>query len=440
MRWAFCLFFLLGLGLQIANSQSGIGNRSNSWNDDRPGSWHKQSANTLSKPFSSPPADMDTNIVKRPDNILPKTIDGFHVELFASNLEAPRTLRIAPNGDLFVVESEAGRIRVFQANKKSNQNIESKIYASGLEKPYGLAFYPQGPNPQYLYVSTEKSVIRFRYANGDVSSRRAAEIIIKDLPAGGHWTRDIIFSPDDKNLFLSIGSETNVAEGSARLSQKDISDYEQKNGKGASWGFERDRALVLSFDPDGKNKRTYATGLRNCVGMAIRPNSDELWCVVNERDMLGDDLPPDYATQVKRNSFFGWPWFYIGGNQDPRHLNERPDLATQVTLPDVLFQAHSAPLSIAFYQGQLFSADFKGDAFVALHGSWNRAQKTGYKVVRLKFRDGHPTGEYQDFLTGFVINNTDVWGRPAGVAIDSDGSLLVSDDASGSIWRIIYGN
>ncbi|MFM8859329.1 MAG: PQQ-dependent sugar dehydrogenase [Methylocystis sp.] len=306
MRWALCLFFLLGLGLQIANSQSGIGNRSNSWNDDRPGSWHKQSANTLSKPFSSPPADMDTNIVKRPDNILPKTIDGFHVELFASNLEAPRTLRIAPNGDLFVVESEAGRIRVFQANKKSNQNIESKIYASGLEKPYGLAFYPQGPNPQYLYVSTEKSVIRFRYANGDVSSRTAAEIIIKDLPAGGHWTRDIVFSPDSKNLFLSIGSETNVAEGSARVSQKDISDYEQKNGKGASWGFERDRALVLSFDPDGKNKRTYATGLRNCVGMAIRPNSDELWCVVNERDMLGDDLPPDYATQVKRNSFFGW--------------------------------------------------------------------------------------------------------------------------------------
>ena len=154
--------------------------------------------------------------------------------------------------------------------------------------------------------------------------------------------------------------------------------------------------------------------------------------------MLGDNLPPDYATYVKKDGFYGWPWFYIGGNQDPRHLDERPDLANQVTIPDVLFQAHSAPLSITFYQGNLFPTEYRGDAFVALHGSWNRAQKTGYKVVRLKFRDGQPTGEYQDFLTGFVRDNTHVWGRPASVAVASDGSLLVSDDVSGTIWRVIY--
>jgi len=201
---------------------------------------------------------------------------------------------------------------------------------------------------------------------------------------------------------------------------------------------EQGRAVVLTFDPDGKNKKTYATGLRNCSGMAVRPTTDELWCVVNERDMLGDNLPPDYATYVKKDGFYGWPWFYIGGNQDPRHLDERPDLANQVTIPDVLFQAHSAPLSITFYQGNLFPIEYRGDAFVALHGSWNRAQKTGYKVVRLKFRDGQPTGEYQDFLTGFVRDNTHVWGRPASVAVASDGSLLVSDDVSGTIWRVIY--
>jgi glucose/arabinose dehydrogenase len=203
-------------------------------------------------------------------------------------------------------------------------------------------------------------------------------------------------------------------------------------------GSEFERADVLAFDPDGGNKRVYATGLRNCSGMTIRLNNGELWCVVNERDMLGDDLPPDYATSVKEGQFFGWPWYYIGGRRDPRHAGERPELAERVTTPDVLIQPHSAPLGIAFYEGSQFPAHYRGDAFVALHGSWNRAKRTGYKVVRLKFQDGKPTGEYEDFLVGFVVDDTRVWGRPVGVAVAPDGSLLVSEDANGTIWRISF--
>jgi len=434
---AFCLLAILSTSV-VADERPSSYIGPNSWTDDKPGIWRKQSATTLTKPFASALAAVSTKVVERPTDTLPKTIDGFHVELFASNLMAPRTIRIAPNGDTFVFETEAGRLRVFPHSEQKTQNHQGKIYVGGLDKPHGLSFYPPGADPRFIYVATEKSVLRFPYVKGDLAATGAGEVIIKDLPSGGHSTRDIAFSEDGKTLFLSIGSETNVAEGLATLSQKDSVELESLNGRGSSWGMEQGRAVVLTFEPDGKNKKTYATGLRNCSGMAVRPTTDELWCVVNERDMLGDNLPPDYATYVKKDGFYGWPWFYIGGNQDPRHLDERPDLANQVTIPDVLFQAHSAPLSITFYQGNLFPTEYLGDAFVALHGSWNRAQKTGYKVVRLKFRDGQPTGEYQDFLTGFVRDNTHVWGRPASVAVASDGSLLVSDDVSGTIWRVIY--
>ncbi len=194
---------------------------------------------------------------------------------------------------------------------------------------------------------------------------------------------------------------------------------------------------MLAFDPDGKNARVYATGLRNCSGMTVQPATGALWCVVNERDALGDNLPPDYATHVQEGAFYGWPWYYIGSNEDPRHKGERPDLAGKVTVPDVLFQAHSAPLGITFYDADAFPAEYKGDAFVAMHGSWNRDHRTGYKVVRLIFDDsGKPTGAYQDFMTGFVMDDQSVWGRPVDVAVAKDGSLLVSEDGSGTIWRV----
>jgi glucose/arabinose dehydrogenase len=214
--------------------------------------------------------------------------------------------------------------------------------------------------------------------------------------------------------------------------------YELNHGLGAIWGSEAGRADVLAFDPEGDDRRIFATGLRNCVSMAIRPGSDDLWCVVNERDRLGDNLPPDYATHVIHGAYYGWPWYYIGNHEDPRHKGERPDLAGKAAVPDVLIQPHSAPLGIAFYTGTQFPAAYRGDAFVALQGSWNRAKRTGNKVIRLIFKDGKPTGEYEDFMTGLVLDDQHVYGRPVTVAMAHDGALLVTDEAGGVIWRIAY--
>jgi glucose/arabinose dehydrogenase len=214
--------------------------------------------------------------------------------------------------------------------------------------------------------------------------------------------------------------------------------FAQSHPPGAAWGDEQDRADVLVADPDGGNLKVFATGLRNCSAEAIEPRTGALWCAVNERDGLGDNLPPDYATEVREGAFYGWPWFYIGDHEDPRLAGRRPDLAGRVTVPDVLIQPHSAPLGIIFYDGAQFPPEYRGDAFVALHGSWNRGRRTGYKVVRLRFHDGRATGEYEDFLTGFVISDRSVWGRPVGVAVDKDGALLVSEDGNGTVWRVSH--
>ena len=279
---------------------------------------------------------------------------------------------------------------------------------SGLERPYGLAFYPPGPDPQWLYVSTPLQVRRYSYQNGQLKAGGAGEAVIGDLPAdAGHWTRDLLFSADGKTLYVAVGSKSNVAEGHIRPSPEEVAALEKADGLGAGFGPEHHRADVLAFDPDGGHRSVFATGLRNCSGLGLRPDTEELWCVVNERDMLGDNLPPDYATRVKPGGFYGWPWYYIGAHEDPRHAGERPELADKVITPDVLIQPHSAPLGLTFYEGGQFPEDFKGDAFVTLHGSWNRSKRTGYKVIRLRFRDGAPTGEYEDFLTGFVLPDDD---------------------------------
>jgi glucose/arabinose dehydrogenase len=249
-------------------------------------------------------------------------------------------------------------------------------------------------------------------------------------------TRDIAFSTDGKRLYVAVGSASNVAERQPRLSDSEIAAYEAEHGLGASWGVEEDRAAVLAFDPDGGNRRTLATGIRNCAGLTVQPATGELWCATNERDGLGDNLPPDYVSRIGGGGFYGWPWYYIGDNEDPRHQGERPDLAGRITVPDVLIQPHSAPLGVAFYDGEAFPADYRGDAFVTLHGSWNRSRRTGYKVVRILTKDGVPTGEYEDFLTGLVISDDAVWGRPVGIAVAKDGALLVSEDGNGTIWRV----
>jgi glucose/arabinose dehydrogenase len=239
-------------------------------------------------------------------------------------------------------------------------------------------------------------------------------------------------------LFVSVGSATNVGQSMGKRNAAAIAQWEAQHGLGSAWGDETDRADVLVFDPDGGNRRTYATGIRNCVGLAVHPLTGDLWCSTNERDGLGDDLVPDYVTRVRDGAFYGWPWYYLGTHEDPRHRGARPDLRDKITVPDVLIQAHSASMRIVFYEGAQFPAEYRGDAFVAQHGSWNRAKRTGYKVIRVRLRDGVPTGEYDDFSTGFVVNDASVWGRPVGVAVTNDGALLISEDAGGTIWRVSY--
>ncbi|WP_158814037.1 sorbosone dehydrogenase family protein [Methylocapsa sp. S129] len=409
------------------------------WRSDAPGVRRKLTPADMPAPMASRPAANPSRVVVQPAGATPKVPPGFTVSVFAKDLTQPRVVRIAPNGDIFVAESAAGRVRVLRAADSAAAVSRSEIFAASLNRPFGVAFYPPGPNPTYVYVATNTQVVRFPYRSGDLKASAPPEIIVPSLPGGpGHWTRDIVFSPDGKTMFVSVGSGSNVAEKMAPLQDSERASFEANHALGAAWGPEENRADVLAFDPDGRNMRVYAAGIRNCSGLTIQPESAALWCVVNERDILGDDLPPEYATAVKEGGFYGWPWYYIGAHEDPRHKGERTDLADKITVPDVLIQPHSAPLGVTFYEAAQFPADYKGDAFVALHGSWNRANRTGYKVVRLLFKDGKPTGEYEDFLTGFVADDASVWGRPVDVAVTRDGSLLVTDDGGGVIWRVAY--
>jgi glucose/arabinose dehydrogenase len=408
------------------------------WQKDKPG------VRRLLKPEDQPPVGESTSnpvqIVKRSKHKKPLAPKGFSVDLIASGFAEPRVIRVAPNGDLFVADSEANTIRVYRIPSGSARPTKSDVYARGLSKPFGIAFYPLGPDPEWVYVANTDGVVRFPYKNGDLEATGKPEEIVEKIPSTHHWTRDIVFSPDGKRMFLSVGSGSNVAlDMSPEPEIKGgLASWKKTRPLGAAWDTEERRADVLSFTPEGKDEKIFATGLRNCAGLTVQPATGEPWCAVNERDELGDDVPFEYATHVKEGAFYGWPWFYIGGNKDPYHKGARPDLKDRVTVPDVLIEAHSAPLQIVFYEGDSFPSEYKGDAFVTLHGSWNRGQRSGNKVVRLLFKDGKPTGEYEDFLTGFVISNEKAWGRPVGIAVGQDGSLFVTEDGSGTIWRVSY--
>jgi hypothetical protein len=316
---------------------------------------------------------------------------------------------------------------------------EVQIYAEGLHGPFGIAFYPPGPDPQWVYVANTDSVVRFAYRNGDLKAERRAETVVAHLPDGrGHHTRDIVFSKDGQTMFVSVGSGSNVGEDMQKLSGPALQQWQSEHALGASWGSESERADVLAFDPDGGHRRIFTTGIRNCVGMAVAPSDGAVWCSTNERDGLGDNVPPDYITRVREGAFYGWPWYYIGAHEDPRHKGERPDLRDKIAMPDVLIQPHSASLGLAFYEATQFPAEYRGNIFAAEHGSWNRSKRTGYKVIRVVVKNGVPTGEYDDFATGFVVSDAEVWGRPVGIAVAKDGALLVSDDASSTIWRIVH--
>ena len=409
------------------------------WRADRPGVRRLIKPEDLPKPYVTKSASNSAGLAERPAGAKPRLPPGFSAELVASGIDNPRVVRVAPNGDLFVADSEANQIRVYRLGEGSAKPAKDGIFAGNLNQPYGIAFYPPGNDPQWVYVANSDSIVRFAYRKGDLKAARGPETIVDNIPANHHWTRDIVFSPDGKTLYLSVGSGSNVGEDMGEAPEGGLAAWATSKPLGAAWGSEDGRADVLAFDPDGKNGRIVATGLRNCSGMTVQPATGALWCVVNERDALGDNVPSEFATVIKQGAFYGWPWYYIGNNEDPRHKGERPDLAGKATLPDVLMQAHSAPLNIAFYDGNNFPKEYQADAFVALHGSWNRGNRTGYKVVRLLFRDDKPTGEYEDFMTGFVISNGEVWGRPVGVAVASDGALIVSEDGNGTIWRVTYG-
>lgn len=405
------------------------------WTADAPGMRRLITEADLPAPNATPSANKSPAVIPMPPDLKPKLPAGFTAEPLVSGLNAPRTMRVAPNGDIFVAEQGAGRVIVLRL---AGGRIEAAVFASTLAQPFGIAFYPPGPDPRFVYIADGGSIIRYPYRNGDMTARELGWKVMH-LPAGGHWTRDILFSPDGRRLFISVGSFSNAAEDMPRKRPDAIREFEATHGLGAAWAGEEGRADVLVTDPEGRSPLyPYATGLRNCVAMATDPVSGDLWCTNNERDGMGDDLPPDFVTRVREGAFYGWPWYYIGAHEDLHHKGERPDLAGKVTLPDFLLQPHSAPMTIAFYTKAMFPAEYRGDAFVALHGSWNRGLRTGYKIVRLLMKDGKPTGVYEDFMTGLVADAKSVYARPVGLAVAMDGALLVSEDGNGTIWRITH--
>jgi len=383
-----------------------------------PGTTHKISVTDLPAVNEGQSGAYNPKVVPRPAGAMPKTMPGFTVTEYAT-LNKPRQIKRAPNGDLFVAETGAGTIKVLHgvADGKA-QTVET--FATGLVKPYGIAIYPAGPNPQYLYIGETNALVRFPYKNGDLKASGPKEKLA-DLPGnaegGGHSTRVIDFSLDSKKLYVGVGSLSNV------------DDPDQHP-------LEKERADVLEFNPDGTGRKIYAYGIRNCAGMAVHPTTGEVWCSTNERDGLGDNLVPDYITHVQPGGFYGWPYFYMGGHPDPRRVGAHPELKDKVIVPDVLLQPHNASLQITFYDGKQFPSQYQGDLFAAEHGSWNRSSRTGYEVIRVPMKNGKATGEYQDFMTGFVVSDTEVWGRPAGIAVAQDGALIVTDDTSSIVWRI----
>ena len=410
------------------------------YHGDAPGVRRRITVLDLPPPYATPSARNGPNIVDPPPGARPRVPPGFSAEVFARDLQNPRLVRAAPNGDLFVAESAKGQVRVLRAAGGAAAPERTEVFATGLDRPFGMAFFPPGAEPRWLYVANVNSVVRFAYQNGDLRARGSPQTVVPQLTrgSGGHSTRDIVFSNDGARMFVSVGSASNVAESETPRFDAEISEWEASHGLGAAWDEEEDRADVLVFDPDGKGRRTFATGIRNCVGLAVNPVTSDVWCSTNERDGLGDDLVPDYLTRVRDGGFYGWPWFYLGDHEDPRQAGARPDLLGHVTLPDVLLQAHSAPLQMTFYDGAMFPPSYRGDVFVCLHGSWNRASRTGPKVIRARVDRGIPTGEYEDFVTGFVADDASVWARPVGVAVARDGALMVSEDGNGTIWRIAY--
>jgi len=378
---------------------------------DHPGQHFSVLPQDMPKPFATPAADNSSKGISRPAGAVPAAPPGFTVSIFASGLDFPRWMAVAPNGDVFLTEPKAGKIVVLRDTTGAGHDNKVATFASGFSMPHGLAFHDG-----VLYVADLKAVYRLGYRDGVLKAISKTRVTKSSFGVpGGHFTRDIAF--DSKgHLFLTVGSAENIGEDAPP------------------------RATVQLVNPNG-TLATFVSGIRNPVGIAPYPGTDDIYVTVNERDGLGDGLVPDYFTRIQQGDFFGWPYAYIGPNPAPDYGTKRPDLVAKTKVPDLLFQSHSAPLGLVFYEGSQFPAEYKGDAFVSLHGSWNSSKPTGYKVVRIKFANGRPVGGYDNFITGFWDGSTSpaqVWGRPVGLAVAKDGSLLIADDTGMTIWRVAY--
>ena len=375
---------------------------------DLPGSHFDISPKDMPAPYATPAVENSSQVVPRPAGALPLVPKGFAISAYATGLSNPRWMAVAPNGDVFLAEPGAGKITLL----RGTASAMAITFATGFDKPHGLAFHDGA-----LYVGDADAVWKLAYTDGALAAGARQRITSqRDLGIGGHSTRDIAFAPDG-TLYLAIGSTGNIDDREPAF-----------------------RAAVDKVDADGTLSQ-FATGIRNPVGIAFYPGTDELWVSVNERDGLGDALVPDYLTHVEKGAFYGWPYAYIGPHPDPVYGDKRPDLVAKTKAPDLIFQSHSAPLGLVFYEGDQFPADYRGDAFVSLHGSWNSSNPTGYKVVRVHFAGGKPAGGYDNFVTGFRVGDSSparVWGRPAGLAVAKDGSLLIADDAGKTVWKVTH--
>jgi glucose/arabinose dehydrogenase/cytochrome c2 len=420
------------------------------WRRDMAGRVHKiDPAFGLAAPRPARAVVNVPKLIERPPDARPQLPPGFAINVFASGLDEPRSLLTAPNGDVLVALTRSGRILLLRPADDDTTAAAIQSFAQGLYLPTGLALYPPlNKHPKWLYVIDGNRVVRYAYEPGDMRARGIPEVVVPELtPQGGGagFMRGLAFSDDGKRMFVSIGSQSNVAEGMPRKSAAEIAAWEAGHGPGSAWGQETGRAQVLAFpaEPRGGPPVVVATGLRDCVRLTIQPRTGTLWCTVAERDGLGENLVPDFSTRLAPGQIYGWPWYYLGNHPDPRLKDERPDLAGHITVPDVLYQAHSGVTDLIFYNATggrgAFPKQYVGDGFAVLHGSVSRAVRAGHKVVRVRMQDSNvPTGEYEDFLVGFIADNGSAWGSPAALAVARDGALLVSDDGANLIYRISY--
>jgi glucose/arabinose dehydrogenase len=354
-----------------------------------------------------------SRVIPKPEGAHLTLPPGFQVSVYAEGgFQQPRGMALAPNGDVFVTESQGNRVSILRDSNNDGRVDERFVFAAGLSRPFGIAFWKD-----YLYVGNTNGIVRFKYKPGQTAAQGEPEKLVELPGPPGHWTRNVIFNPAGDKMYVAVGSGSNVNAGEPPI-----------------------RAAISEFNPDGTGHRIYASGTRNPVGLAFNPATKQLWAAVQERDLIGDDLVPEYVTSIKEGGFYGWPYGYIGQHEDPRRKGERPDLVAKAIVPDVLIQAHSAVLGMVFYEGKMFPPDYRGDAFVALHGSWNRNLRTGYKIIRIKFNKGKPVGGYDDFVVGWMLgeDKPEVWGRPVGLLVLKDGSLLISDDGGHKLWRVSY--